>query len=244
MTPRKIDFRAALDDPGALFDAPEQVLADPRLDREGKRAILRSWQRQADVPTAAAAPSAARGPASLSERLAAALAALSEPPARSGPGAGRQASAHADPPSDPGESRAPGTALTVERVMRRTAELLHPEHSLREAVRRMRRARLPFLPVAEGDEIVGILAARAVYGRPSAGQGDPAFGTVRDRMAVEFSVCYEDDDLENARALMERTGRRHLCVVDAERHLVGVLTLNRVVAGLRLQARAQRTRPG
>lgn len=36
-----------LGDPVAHFGTPERVLADPTLDREGKRAILRRWFSEA-----------------------------------------------------------------------------------------------------------------------------------------------------------------------------------------------------
>jgi len=44
---RKSDYDQALRDPKSVYDTPEQVLADPRLDRQGKRAILRTWEQDA-----------------------------------------------------------------------------------------------------------------------------------------------------------------------------------------------------
>lgn len=41
------NFQMALHDPASAYDTPEQVLADPRLDTEGRRAILRSWEHKA-----------------------------------------------------------------------------------------------------------------------------------------------------------------------------------------------------
>lgn len=42
-------FEKALKDPKSVYDTPEQVLADPRLDREGKRAILKTWRQDAEL---------------------------------------------------------------------------------------------------------------------------------------------------------------------------------------------------
>jgi len=47
MPVRKTDFERALRDPRSAYDTPEQVLADPRLDRHGKKAILRTWEQDA-----------------------------------------------------------------------------------------------------------------------------------------------------------------------------------------------------
>lgn len=46
---RKNDFERALSDPKSVYDTPEQVLADPRLDREGKRSILEVWKQDAEA---------------------------------------------------------------------------------------------------------------------------------------------------------------------------------------------------
>lgn len=45
----KNDFERALQDPKSVYDTPEQVLADPRLDREGKRLILETWRQDAEA---------------------------------------------------------------------------------------------------------------------------------------------------------------------------------------------------
>lgn len=40
------DYHAALRDPAAVYGTPERILADPRLDAEGRRAMLREWESQ------------------------------------------------------------------------------------------------------------------------------------------------------------------------------------------------------
>lgn len=39
-------FHTALRNPTSVYDTPERVLADPRLDTEGRRAILESWEEK------------------------------------------------------------------------------------------------------------------------------------------------------------------------------------------------------
>ena len=46
---RKSDYEQALRDPKSVYKTPEQVLADPRLDRHGKQAILKTWQQDAKL---------------------------------------------------------------------------------------------------------------------------------------------------------------------------------------------------
>jgi hypothetical protein len=77
MPVRKIDFETALRDPRAVFDTPEQVLADPRLDRQGKVSILRSWRDNVERPEGRKAAA----PEDLLSRVDSALEALKEQPA-------------------------------------------------------------------------------------------------------------------------------------------------------------------
>ena len=48
MPVRKTDFETARRDPRSVYDTPEQVLADPRLDRQGKYSILKAWKEDAE----------------------------------------------------------------------------------------------------------------------------------------------------------------------------------------------------
>lgn len=47
MIARALDLEAALQDPASVFGAPEEVAAHPRLTRDQKIEILRSWEYDA-----------------------------------------------------------------------------------------------------------------------------------------------------------------------------------------------------
>lgn len=49
MPVKKSDFEKARRDPKSVYRTPEQVLADPRLDRQGKREILKTWEQDAQL---------------------------------------------------------------------------------------------------------------------------------------------------------------------------------------------------
>lgn len=49
MPVKKSDFEKARRDPKSVYGSPEQVLADPRLDRQGKRQILETWEQDAQL---------------------------------------------------------------------------------------------------------------------------------------------------------------------------------------------------
>jgi len=70
-------FRDAISDPAEVYGTPERVLADPRLDREGKRAILKAWERDARALIRAADEAMAGGEPDLLGRVLKALRAVS-----------------------------------------------------------------------------------------------------------------------------------------------------------------------
>jgi len=77
---RHLDFRRALADPRAEFGVPERLLSDPRLDREGKRAILRSWKHDERELAVAEEEGMAGGESSMLHRVVKALDSLSGSP--------------------------------------------------------------------------------------------------------------------------------------------------------------------
>ena len=49
MPVRNSNFEKALRDPKSVYKSPEQVISDPRLDRQGKRQILKTWEQDAQL---------------------------------------------------------------------------------------------------------------------------------------------------------------------------------------------------
>ena len=74
---RKSDYDQALRDPKSVYDTPEQVLADPRLDRHGKRAILKTWEQDAKLLLKAEDEAMAGGEPNMLRRVELALSRLS-----------------------------------------------------------------------------------------------------------------------------------------------------------------------
>jgi hypothetical protein len=74
----KNDFKQALRDPRSVYETPEQVLADPRLDRQGKRSILETWQQRVGGRPRADAEPACGADANLMRRVDSALRTLND----------------------------------------------------------------------------------------------------------------------------------------------------------------------
>ena len=242
MAEKHLDFRRALADPRSEFGAPERLLADPRLDREGKRAILRIWEQDERELAVAEEEGMSGGERSMLRRVILALDAIADR------GADRVATPtkHGGPAADVEQHDAgPKTTQRVKDLMRPIHEVVHMDQDLRDAYVRMRDFRVPFLPVVDGDEIVGILTARDIYAGTRAEVSKSQEIKVRDRLSREIAFCYESDDLETALAVVDASGQRRLLVTDEERHLVGFITLDWIAASLRKHGakRAPGTKP-
>lgn len=106
--------------------------------------------------------------------------------------------------------------IRVGSVVNRASVLVHPDHPMTEALHRMREGGVPFAPVVDGDEIVGVVS--------EAGAADHApDAAVRDAMATTFPFLYDHDSCALASGLAAATGASHIAVVDADRRLVGIV---------------------
>jgi CBS domain-containing protein len=219
MVRKKFDYGAAIDDPKGVFGDPEKVLADPRLDREGKRAILTRWEQDARELAVAEEEGMAGGEQNMLAKVQRALrAVVGGRSIGTGPGT-KHGSGVADVPA----------SRRVKMLMRETDETVHIDQHLGEAAGRMQRADLPLLPVVDGDEIVGVVTG-AIVERARTGSDDgAAIGKVRDHLSKRFAYCYDTDDAEAALTVMNENGVDFLLVADAENLLVGIVMRDRLV---------------
>ena len=190
-------LKTALLNPAAVFRSPDQVEHDPTLSREDKLAILESWEEDARGLAVAEEENMAGGEPSRVDEVVAARARVEGGPA------------------------SPSRVPNVRDFVRPLRETVHADHAIDEAVLRLSLQEHPILPVADGDEIVGVLGQAELAGARAA--SDSARLAARDVMTAELAFCYLDDAVKVAHALMDRHSCDHLLVVDPERTLVGIL---------------------
>lgn len=120
-------------------------------------------------------------------------------------------------------------AGTVAAIMRPVAEVVHVDHDLDEALTRMKDTATTFLPVVDGDEIVGTLSARRLRERiERPGQRESA--SVRDVMQTTVTFCYTDDPVDRVRAVMDAAGADHIFALDRDNGLKGIVALDDLAA--------------
>lgn len=116
----------------------------------------------------------------------------------------------------------------VRDAMASSPEVIHPDAELEDAALRMVGRKIGCLPVVEGEKgLVGIITmtdlAREVIRRmlppiPASTR------TVQEVMTPDPVKCHADDRLLDAAARMVQFNVRHLPVVDADQHVVGILS--------------------
>ena len=107
---------------------------------------------------------------------------------------------------------------------------ISPDAKISEAARLMAEHRIGALIAVEaGGQIAGILSERDIV-RGVADRGNLCLGlSVRDLMTADVVVCHEDDSIAVLSQTMTNRRIRHLPVVSADNHLVGIVTIGDVV---------------
>src|SRR5688572_1692360 len=116
--------------------------------------------------------------------------------------------------------------MKVKDIMTEEVEIVHPDDSLKEAAQKMRDRDIGFLPVCDGDRLVGVVTDRDIAVRSTAEGTDPNTSVGRDLVTSPVVYCFDDQDLKEAAKLMEEHQIRRVAVLSrADKRLVGVVSL-------------------
>ncbi len=114
--------------------------------------------------------------------------------------------------------------MLVKDTMSRAVKTVSPETTIKEAARIMAAADLGALPVAAGDHLAGMVTDRDIVVRGVAiGKGLET--TVGEVMTHDVLYCHEDEDIGHIAANLAENQVRRLPVVDADKRLVGIVSL-------------------
>jgi len=116
--------------------------------------------------------------------------------------------------------------MKVKELMTRDVEFIHPNDSLQTAAQKMRDRDVGFLPVYEGDELVGVVTDRDIVIRGIVGGMNPEAIVGREMVTSPVIHCFDDQDVEDAARLMRQNQIRRLIVLGRNNNqLVGVVSL-------------------
>ena len=114
--------------------------------------------------------------------------------------------------------------MKIRDVMSKDVRVARPEDTLQNVAGRMAAGDFGFIPVADGDRLIGALTDRDIVVRAVASGAGPE-ARVLDVLSRDALVVRADDDLKVALDLMSSRQIRRLPVVDKDGRLVGVVSL-------------------
>jgi CBS domain-containing protein len=118
--------------------------------------------------------------------------------------------------------------MLVREIMTARVESIQPTASLRDAAQKMRDLNVGSLPVMDEGKLHGIITDRDVCCRGIADGFDPVRTEVSEIMSREVSFCFSDYVVTDAVREMERRHIRRLAVLNRNKTVVGVLSVDDV----------------
>jgi CBS domain-containing protein len=118
--------------------------------------------------------------------------------------------------------------MKVKRAMHKGAMWISPETPLLEIAKTMQEHDIGALPVGENDRLVGMVTDRDIVCRGVAGGRDLSKLKARDVMTKGITYCRDENEIQEALDLMQKHKVRRLPVIDANKRMVGILSLGDV----------------
>jgi CBS domain-containing protein len=116
--------------------------------------------------------------------------------------------------------------MKLSEIMTRDVVVIQPDDSLQSAAKKMRDLNIGFLPVCDGDDLLGVISDRDITIRALADGMDVNIMLGRDLMTTPAIYCFDDQDVSEAAKIMEENQIRRLVVLGREdKSLVGVVSL-------------------
>lgn len=106
--------------------------------------------------------------------------------------------------------------MKLREIMTREVEFVEPNDTLQTAAQKMRDRDIGFLPVYEGDELIGILTDRDLVVRAVAAGMNANTIVGRELVTSPVIYCFEDQDVEEAARLMDQNRIRRLVILRRE----------------------------
>jgi CBS domain-containing protein len=115
--------------------------------------------------------------------------------------------------------------MKVKQAMHAGAQWVEPGTPLLELARLMRDHNIGAIPIGENDRLVGMVTDRDIVCRGLATGLDLGKATARDVMSKGIFYCRDTQEVSDAAHTMEQNKVRRLPVINADKRLVGILSV-------------------
>jgi CBS domain-containing protein len=116
--------------------------------------------------------------------------------------------------------------MKLKEIMTSDVEVLHPNDTLQTAARKMRERDIGFLPVVDGDELIGVLTDRDLVMRGLATGMQPQAMVGREMLTAPAICVHDDQGVDEATRLMRENQIRRLVILErGDGRITGVVSL-------------------
>jgi len=114
--------------------------------------------------------------------------------------------------------------MQIKDIMSRDVVLASPRETLCEVAQMMAARDIGFMPVGEGDKIVGMITDRDIVVRAVAERKGPDT-PVSEVMTGDVKYCFDDEEVDHVVTNMGENQVRRMPVMNRDKRLVGIVTL-------------------
>jgi CBS domain-containing protein len=115
--------------------------------------------------------------------------------------------------------------MKVEKMMHKGVEWVSPNTIIAALAKKMQQFDIGAIPVGENDRLIGMVTDRDIVIRGVANGKDPSKLTARDVMTKGVTNCRDNEEVDEAVRIMESERIRRLPVIDANKRMVGMISL-------------------
>lgn len=116
--------------------------------------------------------------------------------------------------------------MLIKEAMSTHVEAIAPNTTVRDCARKMDQLDVGALPVSENGRLVGMVTDRDICCRTVVSGRDPGTMTAREIMTGNVASCFEDQDCAEAAHLMQEKHVRRLTVMNRNRAMVGIFSVD------------------
>jgi len=120
--------------------------------------------------------------------------------------------------------------MKVSQLMTTHPQIIPADESVLHAAETLAKSNIGALPVEKDDRLIGMLTDRDIVVRVVAAGHDPAKTKVEEVVSPQLKYCFEDEDIEHVRQNMQELRVRRLPVVNRDKRLVGIISLDDISA--------------
>jgi CBS domain-containing protein len=114
---------------------------------------------------------------------------------------------------------------TVSQLMTRGVRSMRPSDNVMAAAQAMEELNVGAIPVCDGDKLIGMVTDRDIIVRGVAQNRDAKTTRLADVMSTQVRTVHENDNVDKILREMGSSQVRRLPVVDAQEHLIGIVSL-------------------